>query len=97
MSAELTLALMKSPDQAASAIVPVTAIDKRDQDGRVQVWVYQTQSGEVKPAAVTLGRVTSEGVEVLGGINNGDLIVSAGVSQLSDGMKVKPLRWQRGV
>lgn len=97
MSAELTLALVKTPDQTASAIVPVTAIDKRDQDGRVQVWVYQTQSGEVKPTAVTLGRVTTEGIEVLGGINKGDLIVSAGVSQLSDGMKVKPLRWQRGV
>ncbi|WP_037459351.1 efflux RND transporter periplasmic adaptor subunit [Shewanella sp. HN-41] len=97
MSAELTLALVKTPDQTASAIVPVTAIDKRDQDGRVQVWVYQTQSGEVKPTAVTLGRVTTEGIEVLGGINKGDLIVSAGVSQLSNGMKVKPLRWQRGV
>ncbi|MCD8559483.1 MAG: efflux RND transporter periplasmic adaptor subunit [Shewanella xiamenensis] len=97
MSAELTLALVKTPDQTASAIVPVTAIDKRDQDGRVQVWVYQAQSGEVKPTAVTLGRVTTEGIEVLGGINKGDLIVSAGVSQLSDGMKVKPLRWQRGV
>ncbi|MDH0450145.1 efflux RND transporter periplasmic adaptor subunit [Shewanella bicestrii] len=97
MSAELTLALVKTPDQTASAIVPVTAIDKRDQDGQVQVWVYQSQSGEVKPTAVTLGRVTTQGIEVLGGINKGDLIVSAGVSQLSDGMKVKPLRWQRGV
>lgn len=97
MSAELTLALVKTPGQTASAIVPVTAIDKRDQDGQVQVWVYQSQSGEIKPTAVTLGRVTSQGIEVLGGINKGDLIVSAGVSQLTDGMKVKPLRWQRGV
>lgn len=96
MSAELTLALVKAPNQI-SAIVPVTAIDKRDQDGQVQVWVYQTQSGEVVPTPVTLGRVTNQGIEILGGLNKGDLIVSAGVSQLSTGMKVKPLRWQRGV
>ncbi|MGL5026848.1 MAG: efflux RND transporter periplasmic adaptor subunit [Shewanella oncorhynchi] len=97
MSAELTLALVKDPSALSSTVVPVTAIDKRDQDGQVQVWIYQAQSGEVKPTIVTLGRVSNQGVEILTGVNKGDLIVSAGVSQLSDGMKVKPLRWQRGV
>ena len=62
-----------------------------------EVWIYQAQSGEVKPTMVTLGRVSNQGVEILTGVNKGGLIVSAGVSQLSDGMKVKPLRWQRGV
>jgi len=47
--------------------------------------------------AVSLGRVSTEGIEVLSGLNPGDQIVSAGVSQLSAGMKVKPLHWQRGV
>ncbi|PIW61510.1 efflux RND transporter periplasmic adaptor subunit [Shewanella sp. CG12_big_fil_rev_8_21_14_0_65_47_15] len=110
MSAELTLALVKATEHSKTpaaaitpitapitAIVPVTAIDKSDQDGKVQVWLYQAQSGEVSPIEVTLGRVTNQGIEILGGINKGDLIVSAGVSQLSNGMKVKPLRWQRGV
>lgn len=100
MSAELTLALVKATEHSktpAAAIVPVTAIDKSDQDGKVQVWLYQAQSGEVTPTEVTLGRVTNQGIEILGGIKKGDLIVSAGVSQLSNGMKVKPLRWQRGV
>ncbi|WP_198781170.1 efflux RND transporter periplasmic adaptor subunit [Shewanella putrefaciens] len=112
MSAELTLALVKATEHSKipvtavdpitemapiTAIVPVTAIDKSDQDGKVQVWLYQAQSGEVSPVEVTLGRVTNQGIEILGGIKKGDLIVSAGVSQLSNGMKVKPLRWQRGV
>lgn len=106
MSAELTLALVKATEHSKTpaaaivpftAIVPVTAIDKSDQDGKVQIWLYQAQSGEVTPTEVTLGRVTNQGIEILGGIKKGDLIVSAGVSQLSNGMKVKPLRWQRGV
>lgn len=97
MSAELTLALAKDKQTAFSAIVPASAIDKRDQDGRVQVWVYQTASGDISPRAVTLGHVSTGGVEVTSGLAKGDLVVSAGVSQLSDGMKVKPLRWQRGV
>jgi len=46
---------------------------------------------------VTLGRVSTDGVEVLSGLQKGDVIVAAGLSQLSAGMKVKPLRWQRGV
>ena len=97
MSAELTLALVKDNQTDMGVIVPVSSIDKRDQDGRVQVWVYQTASGDIRSKAVTLGHVSTDGVEVTSGLAKGDLIVSAGVAQLSDGMKVKPLRWQRGV
>ena len=97
MSAELTLALVKNANNAFATIVPVAAVDKRDQDGRIQVWVYQTATGEVVSKSVILGRVSTNGVEVTSGLQKGDLIVSAGVSQLSDGMKVKPLHWQRGV
>ncbi|QSX40349.1 efflux RND transporter periplasmic adaptor subunit [Shewanella cyperi] len=96
MSAELSLRLGDGKTQPL-AIVPVSALDKSDSDGLVQVWRYQANSGLVAPVPVTLGRVSSQGIEILAGLKPGDQIVSAGVAQLSVGMKVKPLHWQRGV
>ncbi|QDE31701.1 MULTISPECIES: efflux RND transporter periplasmic adaptor subunit [Shewanella] len=97
MSAELTLATINESSQGFTAIVPISAVDKQDESGDVMVWRYQAESGDINPVKVTLGRVSNNGVEVLTGLEKGDVIVAAGLSQLSEGMKVKPLRWQRGV
>jgi RND family efflux transporter MFP subunit len=97
MSAELTLATLNDSLKGFSTIVPISAVDKKDQSGYVTLWRYQPDSSEVSPVKVTLGRVSTDGVEVLSGLQKGDVIVAAGLSQLSEGLKVKPLRWQRGV
>ncbi|WP_445776759.1 efflux RND transporter periplasmic adaptor subunit [Shewanella sp.] len=97
MSAELVIVQSVNEQAEFTAIVPIAAIDKNDENGSVFVWKYDATTGEVNPAKVTIGRVSNDGVEVLTGLEMGDLIVSAGVSQLSAGLKVKPLRWQRGV
>ncbi|GGB50931.1 efflux RND transporter periplasmic adaptor subunit [Shewanella inventionis] len=97
MSAELVIVQSANDHGAFTAIVPITAVDKDDSNGMVTVWKFDATTGEVNPVDVTIGRVSNEGVEVLTGLNKGDLIVAAGISQLATGMKVKPLRWQRGV
>ena len=97
MSAELTLATLNESQQRFTTIVPISAVDKQDKNGDITVWRYQADSGDINPVKVTLGRVSNNGVEVLSGLEKGDVIVAAGLSQLSEGMKVKPLRWQRGV
>jgi hypothetical protein len=38
---------------------------------------------------VKVGEFTEDGIEILDGIADGDLIVIAGVSQITDGLKVK--------
>ena len=97
MSAELTISQTSVDDSVFTAVVPMTAVDKADTNGQVTVWKFDLKSGVVSPVDVTIGRVSNDGVEVLTGLNKGDFIVAAGVSQLSAGMKVKPLHWQRGV
>jgi hypothetical protein len=42
---------------------------------------------EVKVGAVT----GADSIEVLGGLNSGDMIAVAGISQLHDGMKIRPM------
>ena len=82
--------------QPGFMLVPVSAIGKNDADNKTVVWLFDGTTGQVKPVEVTTGRITETGVQV-SGINPGDQIVTAGLSQLYDGMVVKPLRRERGL
>jgi len=97
MSAELMLNIADNTRPLNRAVLPASAIMKRDADGQHIIWIYDDAKGIVSPSVVKLGKVTSEGIEILTGINTGDKVVVAGVLYLSDGLRVKPLRWQRGV
>ncbi|MFV7771551.1 efflux RND transporter periplasmic adaptor subunit [Shewanella marisflavi] len=97
MSAQLTLDITQANEHKASAVVPASAVVKRDQDGKSIVWTYDLGTGSVSSREVSLGKVTSEGIEILDGIGLGDRVVVAGVQQLKEAQQVKPLRWQRGV
>ncbi|ABZ78322.1 efflux transporter, RND family, MFP subunit [Shewanella halifaxensis HAW-EB4] len=97
MSAELTMDIAQQKSQALTAILPPSAISKRDQDGLSVVWAFDSKLGKVKQQIVTLGKVTTDGIEIVDGIEVGDKVVVAGVQYLSEGLEVKPLRWQRGV
>lgn len=97
MSAELTLDIAMSDQVIQTATLPVSAIMKRDEDGKNIVWLYHDDKGTVTPTQVTLGKVTTEGIEILQGVHIGDKVVVAGVQYLSADQAVKPLRWQRGV
>ena len=55
------------------------------------VWVYS--EGVVNRRAVTVGRLTAQGIEVLSGLAAGDQVVTAGVNQLAENQQVRP--WQR--
>ena len=97
MSAELTMDIGRNKLHSLTAIVPASAISKRDQDGQSVVWAFDSKLGKVNQQTVTLGKVTTDGIEIIDGISVGDQIVVAGIQYLSEDLQVKPLRWQRGV
>jgi RND family efflux transporter MFP subunit len=97
MSAELTIDVADAKQPITSTVLPASAIAKRDADGQDIIWLYNTENGTVNPHPVTLGKVRTNGIEVISGINTGDQVVVAGIQYLSAGLAVKPLRWQRGV
>lgn len=96
MSAELTLDLSIG-NEINKTVIPASAVMKRDLDGENIIWLYHADTGNVTPQIVTLGRITTNGVEILKGLSLGDQLVVAGVQYLSAEQTVKPLRWQRGV
>jgi len=82
-------ASVHAPDvEGRSAIrLPLTAI--YDRDGAPRVWVVDGASATVAARAVRLGAVHQDSVLVLGGLEGGETVVTAGAHLLHEGQRVK--------
>jgi len=73
-------------------VVPSFAVGE-DDGGRFVYVVEAAPDGEgegiVHRRAVTVGDLTTEGLEVLSGLRDGDRVVTAGVSRIEDGLRVR--------
>jgi RND family efflux transporter MFP subunit len=88
MTAEVALAI-KDDTQQAGFLIPVQAILPDKDPGQGYVFVFDPQTSTVKKNKIqTLGQERNM-VVVIEGLSVGDIIASAGVSFLADGMKVK--------
>ncbi|CAA0095314.1 Multidrug resistance protein MexA [BD1-7 clade bacterium] len=70
--------------------LPLSALDRRS--GEPQVWVFDTESRTAAPRAVRFEPDGIQTVLVTEGLNPGDTVIVAGVSELKTGMKLYPLR-----
>ena len=79
-------------DESDRIFVPPVAVGE-DREGRY-VFVLERGDGELATAhrrGVEVGDLTPEGIEVLGGVEDGELLVTAGVRRIQDGQQVKLL------
>jgi len=74
----------------AAADQPVNAAERF-------VWVYIPELQQVERRAVTTGRLTAQGIEILSGLQSGEQVVTAGTQQLQQGQKVRPWQRERGL
>lgn len=79
-----------SKDAAQPLMVPVHSVGK-DSTGN---FVYRVKKidqglGVVEKAPVVVGEMTTNGFEILNGITSGDMVVTAGISHLSNGLEVR--------
>ena len=82
-----TVAVVGEGD-AMAVSVPLEAI-LSEADARY-VWVVDAEAMTVSKRAVTLGAGVGDTLPVLDGLQAGETIVAAGVSQLHEGMRVRP-------
>ncbi|UCF06610.1 MAG: efflux RND transporter periplasmic adaptor subunit [bacterium] len=82
----------ESKDQRERFLVPSIAVGE-DRDGRfvyvVEPLTEEPGFGTVRRRAVAIGELTREGIEVFEGLADGDLVITAGISRIIDGQKVK--------
>ncbi len=69
--------------------VPIAAVFSPTDDGKKYVWVVDGENGVVSRQEVTIGKISSTGMEITSGINAEQWIVIAGVHFLSEGQKVR--------
>lgn len=88
MSAEVSITY--NTEQKSVYEIPVSALFEID--GKPHVWIFTSEDIPLKARQIVVSEIKSNGnVVVEQGINDGDMIVSAGVQSITEGMKVKPL------
>lgn len=81
------------PDATPVAEVPLSAIFQRGT--QPAVWVVDRDSGAVELRPVAIKRWRDDTAAILSGVEEGELIATAGVHKLESGQKVKPLQQQQ--
>jgi RND family efflux transporter MFP subunit len=89
MAAEVSFTF-KATSNRDCFIVPPVAVGE-DRLGRYVFVVTGADSGFgiIQKKSVEIGELTTDGLEVMEGLKDGDYLVTAGVSQIQDGLKVK--------
>ncbi|TGY90408.1 efflux RND transporter periplasmic adaptor subunit [Marinicauda algicola] len=93
MTATVEVRLDEAADEDAGVLIPVSALTTTPQ-GSFEAWVYDPVSGAVSARPVVTGPVSGDLILVRSGLEAGELIVTAGVNALHEGMKVRPLASQ---
>jgi multidrug efflux pump subunit AcrA (membrane-fusion protein) len=70
--------------------LPISAVGE-DREGRFVFILEKTGDalGTVHRTPVEVGDILSDGIEILDGVKPGDLVVTAGVSRIYDGLQVR--------
>jgi len=78
------------PVDEVKFVVPVSAVAEDDEGRYVYIVILDDSghSGVIKRAAVEVGNIVSNGIEIASGINLGDRVVTAGVTVIRDGLEV---------
>jgi RND family efflux transporter MFP subunit len=89
MAAEVAFRF-ETASEAGRVLVPAVSVGE-DRDGR---YVFVIERGDetqgvVRRRSVTVGELTADGIEVLSGLEEGELVATAGVRRLVDGEEVK--------
>lgn len=88
-----TMVYAEVSDTEASGIVCVPMSAVLNEEGKTEVFVYDTKSSVVKKRPVTLTTVKRDGtVQVDDGLKSGETIVVSGVHHIKDGQKVRFLQ-----
>ena len=78
------------PSGEAPVVVPPQAVI-RGTESEAVVWVFDQQKKKVHRRDVTIGSLLSEGLQILSGLEPGEMVVVRGVHRLDEGMPVRSL------
>ncbi len=84
--------LLTSEEDKETILVPSVAVGEENEQNYVYVLkVLAGDTATVHKRIVTLGNITGAGFEIAEGLEDGEMVVTAGISKLSEGLKVRML------
>ncbi len=93
MAANVSINLTGDTSTDEYLIVPSSAVAEEFNKNYVFVAVPDDEgTATVRKIIIETGRLNSEGFEVISGLEEDDMVITAGLSKLTDGMKVKLIR-----
>ncbi len=90
MTARVNLQLSRKKENEVLAYLPTTAIVS-DANNELSVWLVDQDSKRVSRQMITVGTPEGDRVPVTAGLVPGDMVVTAGASQLVGGMQIEPI------
>ena len=92
MPAEITFYFARKKT-SPKILIPTHAVGEDTKGNFVFTVVPEKEGfGIVHKMPVTVGKITDEGFELLSGLTDGDMVVTAGIASLTDGLKVRLLK-----
>lgn len=91
MVADVEFTFKPLAEGAVEIRVPSQAV-LEDPAGDRYVWVYDEKTEAVKKRKVEVGKITQGGVEIISGLENGEIVATAGAHYLKEGQKAKLMR-----
>jgi len=94
VTVEADLSALEKDSGAPGVLVPVEAVF--EQDGKTYVW--RVDDGDVShKATVIAAGIEGRHIRLTGGLEAGQRVIAAGVSQITENMRVRPLTKERGL
>jgi RND family efflux transporter MFP subunit len=78
---------LRMHDEAPGVVVPLTALT--ESEGSPEVFVVDPTNAAVREAPVSVDGIAEDGVRITDGLRVGEVVVTAGVQFLRDGMRVR--------
>ena len=87
--------ILKGNDEKMPQVlgVPVSAI-VTGTDSSMSVWIYDEKTERIRNQVITAGSMVDGWIAVLSGLEPGQKVVSAGVTQMKEGLLVRPFKMQ---
>ncbi|RDH84639.1 MAG: efflux RND transporter periplasmic adaptor subunit [endosymbiont of Galathealinum brachiosum] len=80
--------------ETAKIVIPIEAVYSPENDNlksrSYQVWKLDNDTMKTQATKVTIGQITSSGIEITSGLTSGDQVITAGVNFIKEGQTVKP-------
>ena len=80
-----------NPNEEVLAVIPLSAMFEKN--GEAAVWVYNPKTRDVTKRIIRLNKLLKSGELIVSeGLSAGEIVVSAGVHSLKEGMQVELLK-----